>query len=46
MVIQDTEVADFFGHCNQQMGSVKNGEFPTFPEIVKFSRTVLIYGVT
>jgi hypothetical protein len=46
VVIQDIVVAGFFGHCNQQMGSAKHGEFPTFPEIVKFSRTVLIYGVT
>jgi hypothetical protein len=46
VVIQDTAVAGFFGYSNQQVGSVKHGEFPTLPEIVKFSRTVLIYGVT
>jgi len=46
VVIQDIAVAGFFGHCNHQVGSVKHGEIPTFPGIVKFSRIVQIYGVT
>jgi hypothetical protein len=45
VVIQDIAVAGFSGHCNQQVGSVKHGEIPTFLENVKISRTVLIYGV-